>query len=264
MSKSINVDLKKQFQNMDEINDIKKEIRSIKNFQDKLTNKLDNPLTNLRKLNSTPEYAEDFTKMANNISNGNPVKMMFITIMFLTGIIFVLADLLTYSNKIYNVMSFLILNTIFLPTIPHILVSIFQTMDKSSGFFTSLPGPVYFFSAFFISLLINYKLYKLYITQKCAEKNIQCDYAKEIIIKPLEYAFITTIINTSLTVLFRFVFLGLTFIPATRTIGKVLLKLYEMNNVFKYGVIFNIIGFITHTMSLYLIDTKLKVPKITY
>jgi len=211
-----------------------------------------------------PKYVSDIANTIHSVGEGSITKVIVITILLVSGVISIVTDIITFNDMKYNILTFLLLNLFFLPILSDIMIAIFHKFSSIN----QLDEPLALLFSFLVSLMINYKLYKLYIVQKCAERKIECDYYDEIISQPMSYAFITT---TALFALMILIAQGASIVdkvaipyspPQKWASGY--LKVYTYSPYVKYGVIYNIIGIIVHFFMLLLIDSKLKTPPLTY
>lgn len=273
-----NLDLKK-IKNMDQSKAVNlleskgidtKQIDNFKKYQDvkKLKKVFKKEVLNIVNANTQPEYAVEISQLIHSLGNGNPAKVLFIMGIFLFGIVFIMADLISFNHIASNIVSYFILNLAFLTTLPKIIISVIGLFPGDYTSMTKLNELIYFISTYIISFFLNYKLYKLYITQKCAEEKLECNYNEEVVGQPFNFAFITTTITYALMIIIKFL---VKFVEKVTTPysppnkgASAFLRLYDYSELFKYGFIYNFIGTIIHTIVLYSIKSKMSVQPVSY
>ena len=243
-----------------------KKLEDLKNFKN-LKPSINQALSFVKK-NTQPKYAVETSNLIYSLGNGNPTKILFIMGIFLFGIVFIMADLISFNNIASNIVSYFILNLAFLTTLPKIIISVIGLLPGDFTSMTKLNEFIYFVSIYIISFFLNYKLYKLYITQKCAEEKIECNYTEEIVVQPFNYAFISTTITFSLMIIIKFIVklvetTTAPHSPPNKGSGA-FLRLYDYSELFKYGLIYNLIGTVIHTIVLYSIKSKMTVQPASY
>jgi hypothetical protein len=222
----------------------------------------------LHKPNTDPEYVRKISELIFSLGKGNPFMVIGLTILFIFSVMFIMVELIAFNNIGANIIAYLFLNLLFLTTFPKIIISIIESFAGDYNSMTSLNEFLYFFSVYLISFFLNYKLYKLYITQRCVVEKIECEYFNEVIGKPFYYAFISTTISFSLIIIIKnLVKLVQKLTTNHSNINKGASKFLELNkysSLFKYGLIYNLIGLIVHIIMLFSIKSKLSVQPISF
>jgi len=243
-----------------------KKLEDLKNLKD-LKPTIKQALSLVKK-NTQPKYAVETSNLIYSLGNGNPTKILFIMGIFLFGIVFIMADLISFNNIASNIVSYFILNLAFLTTLPKIIISVIGLLPGDFTSMTKLNEFIYFVSIYIISFFLNYKLYKLYITQKCAEEKIECNYMEEVVGQPFNYAFISTTITFALMIIIKYIVkIVEKTTPPLSPLNKgasAFLRLYDYSELFKYGLIYNLIGTVIHTIVLYSIKSKMTVQPASY
>lgn len=225
-------------------------------------------ITNIVRKNVRPNYAIEISNLIFSLGNGNPFKVIALTILFIFSVMFIMVELIAFYNIGTNIVSYLILNLMFLTTFPQIIISIIELFPGDFISMTKLNELIYFMSVYLISFFLNYKLYKLYITQRCAAEKLECEYVNEIIGQPFNYAFISTTVTFAIVIIIKFIVRIFQKLSIPYSIinngASGFLNLYDYSSLFKYGLIYNLIGLIIHILILFSIKSKMSVQPISY
>jgi hypothetical protein len=225
-------------------------------------------ITNIIRKNVRPNYAIEISNLIFSLGNGNPFKVIALTILFIFSVMFIMVELIAFYNIGTNIISYLILNLMFLTTFPQIIIAIIELFPGDFISMTKLNELIYFMSVYLISFFLNYKLYKLFITQRCAAEKIECEYVNEIIGQPFNYAFISTTITFAIVIIIKFIVKIFQKLSIPYSIinngASGFLNLYDYSSLFKYGLIYNLIGLIIHILILFSIKSKMSVQPISY
>ena len=101
--------------------------------------------------NTKPKYAQEISELIHSLGNGNPAKVLFIMGIFLFGIVFIMADLISFNHIGSNIFSYFILNLVFLTTLPKIIISVIELFPGDYTSMTKLNELIYFISIYLIS-----------------------------------------------------------------------------------------------------------------
>lgn len=202
-----------------------------------------------------------------NLSGGKFIKSLFITLVSIISISYLIPDLLI-ANMPINITTYVLSNIFLLvpsfTILNHVLLKFPSEIHKNKYLSKGLHG----FCVFIISLSMNYKFTRIYIAQKCAEDNLQCNYTQEIILEPFATAIASTMISFVILYFAQLLFEILRVF--TKVNGRLnymaenAIKNMKYSTYFKYGVVFNIISTLVHFYVLSYLNSKLKVEPISY
>ena len=212
--------------------------------------------TSLEKI-GTNSYRHTYYSSNNNITgitrklfDNNLIKILASSFFLFIGVIYLFTELFTFNSITSNMFNFLIYALILNSLVPNIIVNLIQGLNDKILYYNLAPH-IKLIVCLITMYIYQYKLVKLYIIQNCAERKVSCVYYRDI----EKRALLMTLYSVNFTfVLYLILNKSLSFL--TRFNGRLhsaYNSLTELNDFFKYSILFGLCGILTHLITLRII-----------
>lgn len=202
-------------------------------------------------------YRHTYHSNNNNINivtrrlfDNSVLKILTSSFFLFIGVIYLFTEIFTFNSITSNVFNFLIYALILNSIIPNIIVNIIQGVNDKIMYYNLAPH-IKLIVCLVVMYIYQYKLVKLYIIQNCAERKVSCVYYRDI----EKRALLMTFYSVNFTfVLYLILNKLLSFLTSFNgRLHSVYNTMTELNDFFKYSILFGLCGTLTHLITLRII-----------
>jgi len=192
----------------------------------------------------------EMMRTTRKLFDNSVIKILASSFFLFIGVIYLFTEIFTFNSITSNVFNFLIYALILNAIIPNIIINIIQGVNDKIIYYNLAPH-IKLIVCLVIMYIYQYKLVKLYIIQNCAERKISCQYYRDI----EKRALLMTFYSVNFTfILYLIVNKLLSLVTSVNSrLHHIYNTMTELNDFFKYSILFGLCGTFTHLITLRII-----------